>query len=110
MLTQNTLETLRHLKLHGMAQALEEQRDTPNTHALSFEERLALLVDRERLSRQNSRYRGLLRDAEQLGDDTLARAVSVYLGQFSLDGLVSGIHRMEIGLAYERLIVEHKAG
>jgi hypothetical protein len=23
------------------------------------------------------------------------------LGQFSLDGLVSGIHRMEIGLAYE---------
>src|SRR5271163_1904408 len=36
MLTQNTLETLRHLKLHGIAQALEEQRDTPNTHALSF--------------------------------------------------------------------------
>jgi hypothetical protein len=63
MLTQNTLETLRHLKLHGMAQALEEQRETPNTHALSFEERLALLVDRERLSRQNSRYRGLLREA-----------------------------------------------
>jgi hypothetical protein len=28
--------------------------------------------------------RGLLRDAEQLGDDTLATAVSVYLGQFSL--------------------------
>lgn len=28
--------------------------------------------------------RGLLRDAEQLGDDTLARAVSVYLSQFSL--------------------------
>ncbi len=28
--------------------------------------------------------RGLLRDADQLGDDTLARAVSVYLGQFSL--------------------------
>jgi hypothetical protein len=28
--------------------------------------------------------RGLLRDAEQLGDDTLAKAVSVYLGQFSL--------------------------
>ncbi|MDT5351364.1 MAG: hypothetical protein QOH91_4651 [Mycobacterium sp.] len=28
--------------------------------------------------------RGLLRDAERLGDDTLAKAVSVYLGQFSL--------------------------
>jgi hypothetical protein len=28
--------------------------------------------------------RGLLRDAEHLGDDTLAKAVSVYLGQFTL--------------------------
>lgn len=28
--------------------------------------------------------RGLLRDAEQLGDDTLADAVSVYLGQFTM--------------------------
>jgi hypothetical protein len=37
MLTQNTLETLRHLKLHGMVQALQEQRETPNTHALSFD-------------------------------------------------------------------------
>lgn len=63
MLTQNTLETLRHLKLRGMAQALEEQRETPDTQALSFEERFALLVDRERLSRDNGRYRGLLRDA-----------------------------------------------
>ena len=34
MLTENTLEILRRLKLQGMAQALEEQRDTPNTHAL----------------------------------------------------------------------------
>ena len=36
MLTQNTLETLRHLKLHGMAQALEEQRETTATHELAF--------------------------------------------------------------------------
>jgi DNA replication protein DnaC len=63
MLIENTLETLRALKLHGMAQALQEQRDTPSSHALSFEERMALLVDRERLSRQNTRYRGLLRNA-----------------------------------------------
>jgi len=52
------LETLRYLKLHGMVQALENQRQTPTTHALAFEERLALLVDRERLYRQNGRYRG----------------------------------------------------
>ena len=31
MLTQNTLETLKHLKLHGMAQTLQEQRETLNS-------------------------------------------------------------------------------
>ena len=42
MLTENTLEILRSLKLHGMAQAFEHQRETPDTHALAFEERLGL--------------------------------------------------------------------
>lgn len=63
MLTQNTSQTLRHLKLYGMAQALEEQRENATTHALAFEERLALLVDREHLSRHNTRYQRLLRNA-----------------------------------------------
>jgi hypothetical protein len=42
---------------------LEEQRKAPTTHQLAFEERLALLFDRERLYRQNGRYCGLLREA-----------------------------------------------
>jgi two-component system sensor histidine kinase DesK len=50
------------MKPHGMAQALEHQRETLDTHALAFEERFGLLVDRERLYRQNVRYRGLLRE------------------------------------------------
>jgi hypothetical protein len=33
MLTENTLETPRYLKLHGMVQALEHQREKPETHA-----------------------------------------------------------------------------
>src|SRR5262249_22959166 len=44
MLTQPTLSQLQRLKLSGMAQALEEQLRQPDTHSLSFEERLALLV------------------------------------------------------------------
>ena len=41
--------------LTGMAKALEEQRKQPNIAALSFEERLALLVDREATERENKR-------------------------------------------------------
>ena len=60
MLTNPTIETLKSLKLHGMIEALEEQQQTPAIQALSFEERLALLVDRERLYRDNQRRTRLL--------------------------------------------------
>ena len=64
MLTNPTIETLKSLKLHGLLEALEEQQQTPAVHALSFEERIALLVDRERLWRENQRRTRLLRGAK----------------------------------------------
>src|SRR5450631_2691124 len=63
MLTNPTIETLKSLKLHGMIQALEEQQQTPAIQGLSFEERIALIVDRERLYRNNQRRTRLLRGA-----------------------------------------------
>jgi DNA replication protein DnaC len=59
---ENTLETLRHLKLHGMAQALEDQRETPTTHALPS--RNARLAGRSRAVVSTERpLPGLLREA-----------------------------------------------
>src|ERR1700753_816063 len=55
MLTHPTQERLTALGLAGMAKALEEQRRQPDVAALSFEERLALLVDREAIERENKR-------------------------------------------------------
>ena len=46
MMMNNTLAQLRDLKLQGMASAVEEQLSSAASPALSFEERLALLVDR----------------------------------------------------------------
>ena len=63
MLTQNILDTLRQLKLTGTCDALEQQRAQPDTHDLGFEERLALLVDREVLHRENLRLERLLKAA-----------------------------------------------
>ena len=63
MLTNPTIETLKALKLQGMIQALEEQQQNPAVNALSFEERVALIVDRERLYRDNQRRTRLLRGA-----------------------------------------------
>jgi DNA replication protein DnaC len=63
MLTNPTIETLKSLKLYGMLEALEEQQQAPTVQGLSFEERLAALVDRERLFRDNHRRTRLLRGA-----------------------------------------------
>jgi len=63
MLMNPTIETLKSLKLHGMCEALEEQSQLPGVQALAFEERIALIVDRERLHRDNQRRTRLLRGA-----------------------------------------------
>ena len=55
MLTHPTHDRLVALGLTGMAKALEEQRQQPDIAALSFEERLALMVDREAIERENKR-------------------------------------------------------
>jgi DNA replication protein DnaC len=55
MLTHPTEQKLVTLGLTGMAKALEEQRRTPDLASLSFDERFALLIDREAIERENKR-------------------------------------------------------
>ena len=63
MLTNPTLERLRKLRLHGMADAYAEQTDQVDVQALSFDERLGLLVDREASDRESRRLTNRLRRA-----------------------------------------------
>lgn len=55
MFTHPTDEKLRELNLAGMAKALAEQRQSDIYDSMSFEERFALLVDREATERDNRR-------------------------------------------------------
>src|SRR6185369_15789686 len=63
MLAHPTQERLLALGLTGMATALEDQRRQPDIAALAFEERLALLLDRETMERENKRLVARLRFA-----------------------------------------------
>lgn len=63
MMIHPTLETLHELRLRGMATALEEQLQSSATDELSFEERLALLLEREITWRDNRRLQRLLQQA-----------------------------------------------
>jgi DNA replication protein DnaC len=60
----NTINQLRQLRLSGMARAFTEQLEQPPLQDLSFNERFALLVDREILYRSNRRLDNLLRQAK----------------------------------------------
>lgn len=64
MAHQHTIERLRTLRLTGMAEALTHQLAQPEIGQLSFEERLALLVDEELLYRDNRRLTRLLKAAK----------------------------------------------
>lgn len=63
MMIQPTLEHLHALRLRGMAAALEEQLHSAAATELSFEERLALLVEREVTWRDDRRLQRLLQEA-----------------------------------------------
>jgi DNA replication protein DnaC len=64
MLKEPTIEKLRALRLRTMAAAWLEQDKSPDTVALPFDDRLALLVDAETLARDNTRLTKNLRDAK----------------------------------------------
>lgn len=63
MLIEQTIEKLRKLKLGAMVSVLEEQLSKPDLQALTFNERLGLMVDHEVTERENRRVSSLLRKA-----------------------------------------------
>jgi DNA replication protein DnaC len=91
MLTHPTIERLRTLQLRGMLAALEDQQRTPDIDALTFEERLGLLLDREaatradrrlkaRLTQAKLRQQASLEDIDYRAKRTLDRALLLELG------------------------------
>ena len=63
MWTEQTMEKLHTMRLTGMAEALEQQLEDPEMATLSFEERLAWLVDRHWIWRENQALNRRLRNA-----------------------------------------------
>lgn len=59
-----TVEQLQLLRLSGMLEAWQQQQTTPTYHDLGFDERFALLVEREYLRRQQQRLQRRLKQAQ----------------------------------------------
>ncbi len=64
MLTHPLFEQLKTLRCQGMLEAFQEQLNTPEINRLSFDERFALLLEREYLARENRKLINRLRQAK----------------------------------------------
>lgn len=64
MIVQQTLAQLRTLKLDGMALAFEDQLTLPAAQTLAFEDRFAVLLEREIAHRNSERLKRLLTNAK----------------------------------------------
>jgi DNA replication protein DnaC len=53
MLSEQTMEKLHAMKLNGMAEAWDEQRQQPHSADLSFDDRLGMLVERQWIWKEN---------------------------------------------------------
>jgi DNA replication protein DnaC len=77
MMTQQTMDKLRWLRLSGMAEACRQQIENPDAASLSFDERLALLVDQHWTWRENKALGRRLKtsrlDAEPCAEDVSYR-------------------------------------
>lgn len=69
---QQTIEQLKDLKLNGLLDAWSEQQGQPTYHDLSFDERFALIVEREYIRRQNQRLHRRLKQAQLFVGASLA--------------------------------------
>jgi len=67
MLNQQTIEKLYAMRLRGMADAFTQQQEDAQRAQLSFEERFALLVDRQWNWRQNRALERRIRDGRLQG-------------------------------------------
>ena len=64
VLNEPTLNKLRSMRMHAMADAWLEQQRSPDTATLGFDERFGLLVDTEYLDRENRRLTRRLYEAK----------------------------------------------
>lgn len=64
MLKEPTTEKLQAMRLRAMATAWFDQQQSADTIALSFDERFAMLVDAEWMTRENQRFDRALKEAK----------------------------------------------
>ncbi|MCD7922193.1 MAG: ATP-binding protein [Clostridiales bacterium] len=90
MIDLTTVKELRTMRLPGMARELESQLEDPQRYkSLSFEDRLALLVDAERASRRKNSIQRKIREARFSENQASVEAIEYYEDRELDKGLIT---------------------
>ena len=110
MLLEQTLQTLNALRLPGMATAFAEQQTNAAAMSLSFDERFALLVDREHIWRENRRVSRLLREAKLKSSQACMEDVQYSAGRKLDKSLIAQLASCQWIHAHQNLILTGATG
>ena len=102
MMTQQTIEKLRAMRLRGMAEAYRQQLENAEVVGLTFDERLAMLVDGHATWRENQALERRLKTS-RLGAEPCAEDVN-YRHPRQLDGA-----QLRALLQQSQWVVQHQA-
>lgn len=90
MIDLSTVKELRALRLPGMARELESQLEEPQRYkALSFEDRLALLVDAENVSRRKNTIHRRIHEVRLSESQACVEAIEYYEDRKLDKGLIT---------------------
>ena len=78
MINQSTVDSLKAMRMSAMAKEMERQLADPTCQQLSFEERLAMLVDAEWERRQNNKIERLIRSAHFSAPNATIEGIEYY--------------------------------
>ena len=110
MLNEQTLQTLKELRLPGMALAFAEQMTNAAMSALSFDERFALIVDREQTYRDNRRVTRLLREARMRSSQACIEDIRYGAGRSLDKALMAQLASCQWIRAKQNLVITGKTG
>ena len=110
MLIEQTVQTLNALRLPGMATAFAEQQTNAASMNLSFDERFALLVDREYTWRENRRVSRLLREAKLKVSQACIEDVQYGAGRKLDKSLIAQLASCQWIHAHQNLILTSATG
>lgn len=110
MMTETTMNKLIEMRLTSMADALRVQLNDHTFQALSFEERLGLLVDVEYTNRKNNRLARLIKNAKFDNPNAAVADINYSSGRILDQSLINRLARCDYIVNKHNLIIMGATG